>query len=351
MKLQKLIRISFSCVVFGYTASVFLPNYNILAYKVFAQSGNSVSGYVFGLERQPINDVNVELLDDYSRAVQRTKTNGSGRYYFSGFPPGRYRVRVMPYGTEYLEQEQEFEIVNLTRESQSGGLRISGFSNEQRDFHLRLRKGVVPRAAEVVFVQSDIPAEAKAMYERAIKAFDDKKHKEALESLKSSLEIFPKYYVALERLGTEYISLGHFDAAQILLGIAVDVNPRGYKSWYGLGYSLYSLKRIDEAAVAIQKAIEVNPNSAEATLLSGVLMRQRKRYDDAEKQFFKAKELSNNAMPLVHWHLALLYGNDLKRYGDAAKQLKLYLKVQPNIKDAETIKKLIKDFEAKAQQK
>ena len=49
--------------------------------------------------------------------------------------------------------------------------------------------------------------------------------------------------------------------------------------------------------------------------------------------------------------LATLYGNNMNRYADAARELKLFLKAQPDSKDAENIKKLIADFEAKAQAK
>ena len=42
----------------------------------------------------------------------------------------------------------------------------------------------------------------------------------------------------------------------------------------------------------------------------------------------------------AHWQLALLF-NQLKRYKEAADHLELFLKVQPESKDAELIKKLI----------
>jgi hypothetical protein len=77
-------------------------------------------------------------------------------------------------------------------------------------------------------------------------------------------------------------------------------------------------------------------------------MRHAKKYADAEKQILKARELSKDSIAQVHWELALLYGNDMKRYADAAKELKLFLKAEPNVKDSENIKKLIADFEAKA---
>lgn len=328
--------------------SLFVPFVAPTAAGVFAQFGNSISGHVFGPQRTPLHDINVELLNNYSQTIARTRTNGSGRYVFSGLGSGRFTVRVMSWGTDFEDQEQEVEIVNFATRTSSGELRPSGFSNEQKDFYLRPRR--TANAAGVVgtvFLQ-EVPQTAQKLYEKAVSALSDKKEKEGLDDLKSALEIFPKYYLALERLGTEYVRLGHFEAARILLNIAVEVNPRGYKSWYGLAYSSYSLKKYTEAAAAIQKSIELNQYSAEAFLLSGVLKRLNKQFGESEKQLIKANELANGKLPQAHWHLALLYGNDLKRYRDAAKELKLFLKLEPEAKDAEKIKALIKEFEDKA---
>ncbi|HEY0050837.1 MAG TPA: tetratricopeptide repeat protein [Pyrinomonadaceae bacterium] len=320
----------------------------VFSANTYAQFGNTISGHIFGAQREPLGDINVELLDSYSRFIGRARTNGSGRYIFTGLGSGRFVIRVLSSGTDYEEQEQEVEIVNFAVRSSNGDSRPSGFSNEQKDFYLRPRRRGELGVTGTIFAQ-EVPENAKKLYEKGVAELGDKKEKEGLGNLKSAIEAFPKYYAALERLGTEYVRLGHFEAAEILLTLAVDVNPRGYKSWYGLAYSLYSLKKNTEAGAAIQKAIEMNQYSAEAFLLSGVLKRQNKQFDESEKQLVKAKELSKGTMPLVNWHLALLYGYDLKRYRDAARELKLFLKAQPDAKDGEKIRALIKEFEDKAQ--
>jgi regulator of sirC expression with transglutaminase-like and TPR domain len=48
-------------------------------------------------------------------------------------------------------------------------------------------------------------------------------------------------------------------------------------------------------------------------------------------------------LPEAHWQLALLF-NQLKRYNEAADELELFLKTQPDAKDTEMIKKLIQRF-------
>lgn len=335
-------------LVFGLI--VFAPFASSKGLSVNAQ--NRISGFIFGLNRQPMADLNVELFDNYGSTIGRTRTTGSGYYNFVTMTSGVLIIKVYTFRTDYEEQEITIEIQNTSVSTSSGGTRRSGFSSELVDFYLKLRRGVSPTNA-VVFAQ-DVPPEAKKLYEKAVADLDNKRNAEALSALKAALEIFPKYYVALERLGTEYINLGRpeaFQAAAILFTNAVDVHPRGFRSWYGLAYARYSLGNFPEALTAVQKAIELNAYSADSFFLSGVLMKKTQKYDVAEKQLLKAKELSKDTIASVHWELATLYGNVLNRYSDAAKELKLFLKAQPDSKDAEKIKKLIADFEAKAQTK
>jgi len=315
--------------------------------EAYAQ-GNTISGHVFGVQRTPIYDANVELLDEFSRTIGRTKTDSSGRYFFGGVPSGRLTVRVMALETDYEYQEQSTEIVNFTRETATGQLRVSGRSNEQLDFYLKPRKGS-PLLAEAVFVQ-DIPPNAKNLYEKGIEELGNKKEQEGLADLKAAIEAFPKYYAALSRLGSEYVRLQHFQAARVLLALAVEVNPRGQRAWYGLAYALNSLDQLDDALVAAQKAVELYDKSAESLLLYGVLLRRKKQYDEAAKQMQRAIDSAGGSLATAHMQLALLYSNDMKRYRDAAKQLRLYLKAQPKATDVENIKKLITELEAKAKE-
>jgi tetratricopeptide (TPR) repeat protein len=321
---------------------IFMPTLSL------GQFGNTVSGYIFTPQRQPLNEITVELLDDYSRSVARTRTNNSGRYVFERIPAGRFKIRVLCFDTNYEEQEQEFEIQNLRSSDGNGRIQTSGYDNVQRDFYLKLRKSnqVVGRS-ESIFIQ-EIPTQAKETYKKAIESLDNKKQEQGLLLLRSSIELFPDYYDALEKLGSEYIKLQHFVPAQILLQKAVDVNSRSYKGWYGLAYSFYSQNKTKEAIEAVEKAISLNQFSVESLLLSGVLSRKAKNFEQAEKQLIKAKDLAKNSVPEVYWHLALLYGNDMKRFDRAADELELFLKVRSNSKDAGNIKKLIADFREKA---
>jgi len=323
------------------------PSLSAKRFGAYAQ--NSVSGYVYGANRQRLADLYIELLDEFGRTIQRGKTTGAGYYEFRGFGSGAFIVKVFGLGTDYEEQEQRIEIVNTVVATPDGGYRRGGFDDQQLDIYMRLKPGLTP-ASVAIFVQ-DIPPEAQKLYEKGVADVDAKRNADGLAALRQAIEKFPKYYYALERRGTEYIRLARperYKAAELLLAAAVDINPRGFKSWYGLAYARYSLNDTAGAMSAIEKAIEINSSSPDALLLSGSLLRGSKKYAEAEKQLVKSRNLAKETLPQVHWELALLYGNDMKRYADAAKELKLFLKANPSAKDAEHIKKLIADFEAKA---
>jgi regulator of sirC expression with transglutaminase-like and TPR domain len=70
-------------------------------------------------------------------------------------------------------------------------------------------------------------------------------------------------------------------------------------------------------------------------------LRQTSKLDEAEASLRKADQLADSKLPDAHWQLALLF-NQLKRYKEAADELEIFLKVQPDARDAELIKKLIK---------
>jgi tetratricopeptide (TPR) repeat protein len=197
----------------------------------------------------------------------------------------------------------------------------------------------------------EVPVEAEKLYKKALSDLDAKRQPEGLAGLRAAIQIFPRYYYALERLGSEYIKLGTpeaMEAAAILLDSATQVNPRGFKSWYGLAYAHYVLGNVANSSAAIQKALEINATSPDALLLNGVLLRNAKKYGEAEKQLVKARDIAKNTLPRIHKELGLLYGKYMDKYPDAVKELKMYLKSVPEAKDAEELKKLITEYESKS---
>ncbi|MFZ0063956.1 MAG: carboxypeptidase regulatory-like domain-containing protein [Pyrinomonadaceae bacterium] len=316
-----------------------------------AQAGRSViTGTVFVEAHRPIADIWIELLDDFNSTISRLKTDPSGRFTFGGLINGNYRLRVLPYGTDYKEQVQEVTLASVSAVSGRPGT-----DRQTIDIYLKRndRAPVGPFAVgpRVVFVQ-EVPPEAERLYEEGVRLLRDKKEREGFESLKKSLEVFPTYYLALDRLGAEYAMRGnkdrsYWEAARLLLEKAVEVNPSGINSVFGLGWTQYQLGMNAQAITSMELAVSLNGKSPDAFLWLGKAQLRVSAVDKAEVAFKKANELTKGKVAEIHKLLAKIY-SDQKRYREAADELELYLKTTSDDQDDAQIHALIKQMRAKA---
>lgn len=314
-----------------------------LCVEAFAQANRStISGFVFDPDRRPVGQVIVELASDFS-TVGRTRTDGSGRFFFAGLPHGRYSIKVLPLGTGMMEQTEEVEIAGI-------GVRGQAVTdNVQKDIYLKLRKGAnsVPFQNAVIYAQ-EVPKEAEDLYKNAVADLDDKRAQAGIEGLEKAVAAFPTYFMALQKLGIVRLTQERYEDASELFKRALAINDRCFDCWYGLGYADYSLKKYPESVSATEKAIAIKTDSIEGNILLGMSRRMTKDFPKAEQAFKQATKIADGTSPDAHWNLALLYGKDMNRFADAAKELELYLKAAPDAPNKEDIKKLIKQFKDKA---
>ncbi|HXG85611.1 MAG TPA: tetratricopeptide repeat protein, partial [Pyrinomonadaceae bacterium] len=257
-------------------------------YNNIFQGRNSIIGFVFAGGRQPVSNVFVELLTDTYSTISRVKTSGAGFYSFPGLADGNYIIKILPSGTDYEEQTQTISLVSISVIAGRGAI------NEQVDFYLKVKKNVNsgPLAAPGVIFAQEIPKDAKKLYEEGVNYLRDKKEKEGFEKLKSSIEIFPQYYLALDRLGTEYVVRGYYRPAFVLLTQAVEINPRSFSSSFGLGLALFRLQQVDKAIENLRRATEIYNKSANAYLWLGIALHQNKNLPQTEAALIQANKLS-----------------------------------------------------------
>jgi Tfp pilus assembly protein PilF len=295
---------------------------------------NSITGQVFDPYNNPLSDLNVELQSENYSTIARARTTGGGRFSFIGISPGSFKVKVLTLGTNFLEETQDVQVIELTQGSSD---------NAYIDFHLKFdpRKitvgiGGVP---EAVFVQEGITNDARRHYEKGIEQLGNKKDK-GLEELEQAIQIFPNYYQALNRLGQEYVIRKEYQKSLPFLIKAIDINQRSFSSFYALGYACYQLNHIPEAIEAARASTIITPDSFNAHLLYGTVLRINSSYDKAEKELLEAKKLSKKPSADTHWQLALLY-NKTGRNKEAIGELETYLKILPNSPNKQEILNLI----------
>jgi tetratricopeptide (TPR) repeat protein len=303
-----------------------------MALVSFQTNSNSISGHVSNDQRAPLADVRVELLNEVDSVIRTVKTDGSGLFVFRKLSDGTFQVRVQTSGTNYISQTKR---VDLARPHGFGA------AFEELDFILTTA-GNTRSAAKpgVVFVQ-EVPEPARKLYQKGSELLEkSNKRQEAFATLRSAIDIFPQYFDALEILGTEQVKDAQYEAAIPLLTKALEVNSRAYASCFALGVAQYNVKQLQPAIESFRRAVSLNEKSINANLWLGIALRQTSRLDEAETYLKRADVMAESKLPEAHWQLALLL-NQVKRYKEAADELEKFLKVQPDARDVELIKKLI----------
>lgn len=302
-----------------------------------AQTGNSIEGRVFTESNAPVYNAYVELYNDIETMIRRERSSSSGRFTFRGIPAGRYIVRVKPFGTNLMEAEERVEIVVL------GYAPTTEFVN----FRLEVDKRFIGQTDTIIgtIYAQEVPNEAKRLFDSGVKKLKDQNNK-GIEDLEAAIKIFPDYFDALNTLGRMYVGQGKYEQGYPLLLKAIDINSRCPECYYSLGVTFYSLNQYEAGVRAAKAAVSLMPNSADSQLLLGILSRLNKNNEEAEKALLEAKKLYKDPNPEVHWQLALLY-NNTNRTDKGIEELEIYLKADPNAKNKDEVKKIIKDYRAK----
>jgi|GEM_PF-826152 len=324
-----------------------------LSQNIFAAS--TIQGNIYDKQRNTLPDIDVELLDDYYRMTQRTRTDSSGRYIFNGVSDGRYTIRVMAFRYDYMDQEIPLEVNTMgitTSQSTGGGSGItSGTGFFPQDFYLLPKKGGLKDAELSVIFAQEIPKEAEAAYKKGIDNLTKKKTTEGVTSLMEAVQKYDKYYEALKRLGQEFfINKKYVESVQFYLK-AVEVNPKSATCYYYIGMGLNKLgKDYNKSAIrSLTQAAALAPASAPVHYMLGKVEREEGKFVEAEGHLLQAKKLSPVKVAEIHNELYLLYSENMKKYMQAADELELFLKATKlNGEDEKKVKKSIVDLREKA---
>lgn len=299
---------------------------------------NVISGFVFDESRRPVSQIYVELQNEFYTIIGRQRTVGSGMFNFNNLPGGQYYVKVQTAGTNYQEQIKEVVLSNIP------GARIA---SEHLDIYLKIKKSRAESSSApsgVVFAQ-EVPAEAKKLYEEGLADLAEKKE-EGLTKIKRSIEVFPDYFAALDRLGVEYLTRGYYEPAFVLFTKALTINARSPSSAFGVGVAAFRLGQTAKALDHFLEAIKLDKGSVDAHLWAGIAYHQKGDFSAALKSLLEADKLSNSKSSEVHWQLARVY-KDLKKFTQAAKELEEFLRLRPDVQDADAIKNVIASLRKK----
>lgn len=325
-------------VVFSFLLTIFFLVPNVRA-------ENIIQGTVFDKQRNRLQDIDVELLDQFYRTIDRKKTDGAGTFSFGGLSNGNFTLRVFAFRYDLEDQEIPIE---LNSQGIRGGVGSGYYS---QDFYLLPKKGGLKESELSVVFAQEVPQNAKDIYEKALKSLSEKRVDEGVAELYEAIKVFPDYYAALYRYGVELVARKQYKESVPVFLKASQVNQKSAACYYYLAFSLNKLgKDYNKAALAsANKAAVLAPSSPQVFWLLGKIERANGNFPNSEKYLLQAKKFSTSKNPDIHMELAQLYSNDMKKYKEAADELELYVKaIKLSDEEEKKMKKMIADLREKA---
>jgi tetratricopeptide (TPR) repeat protein len=305
----------------------------------------AVMGTVRDEEGRAVPSVRVSMVDENYQPIRTVFADASGRFEFRKIRAGSYYLRVEPTGLPYEEYSRQIDLYSMTR-------RASTFEEPTlEDVILRRKKsrGSINASPGVVFLQV-VPPAARAEYDRGAGNIKGRDTQLGIDELRKAIEIFPDYFDALELLGTEYVKLGQYENAVPVLTRALAVNSKSGSSKYALGFAYLMLNRIDQSIDWLQSALAQDSGNPNVHMMLGLAYGKKHSLDQAEAAFKKAYQLGKANAADAHLYLAGLY-DKRERYGEAWRELELYLKEAKGLKDTTQVREMIAKLKAKDRSK
>lgn len=281
------------------------------------QGAYAISGNVLSTDGRGIDSIRISLLDDSYRNLKTVFSEHSGRYVFRGIRPGSYTVRVTPVGLPYEELNQKVDLPQGYTRNAEEMVTLDLILRPKRTTASAGRNGVV-------FVQ-EVPKAAQAEYKKGSDRLKNNQWEEGQLALRSAVELFPDYFMALELLGTEYVKRGELENAVPILTHALEINRSAPKALYALGVAHLKLNHPSEAAGWLRKAAQLDPNNANVYMMLGISYGQVGALVEAKESLEKAYQLGGEDVADVHLYLAGIY-NKQEKYSAGVKELELYMK-------------------------
>jgi tetratricopeptide (TPR) repeat protein len=133
-----------------------------------------------------------------------------------------------------------------------------------------------------------------AHYNLADALFKQGRVEEAIQHLRSALEIQPDSAEAHVNLGIALVKQGDLDGAIAHFQRCAEIQPNLVKPHYNMGNALFRLGRLDEAIVQYRKTLEIEPDNVEALNNLGNALAMKGAYNEAIAQYQKALTLRPN---------------------------------------------------------
>ncbi len=101
--------------------------------------------------------------------------------------------------------------------------------------------------------------DAKALFEKGIRATDEGRFEEAMEWYSKAVETFPPFYEAIDNKAFVLMDLGRWEDAIRVFEESLRVNEKNIAAVFSIGECRFNLGQFDKALVQFQAALGIDP--------------------------------------------------------------------------------------------
>jgi tetratricopeptide (TPR) repeat protein len=268
-----------------------------------------IRGRVVDTQKQPIPDVEIQLLDKETSRSYSMKTGKDGTFKFAGLPHGVYQVSFSKEGYPLTKVEWKFESpqesmkredipdvvlaskeqkqkVELAKEAESG-------SKEATE---KIRKGDFDGAiAQLKGLLEKRPRDANLLFFLGLAYVGKKMYPEALDALTQVTELNPTFPGAHFEMGVCYRRLDDMAKALAAFEKSLEIDPRNADAAYNAGLVLFEQSRIDEALTRFEQGLGSKPQDPDLLEMAGRCYIHEAKFDNALQSLEKARAASTDA--------------------------------------------------------
>ena len=279
----------------------------------------SIAGRVVLPSGQPVSDRVKITLSDIRNPDLTIYTDTNGGFGFTNLPEAIYTLEISgdPKLYEVITQEVRLlrgmharVLINLKEKNASANNKLGG--------------GVVSATEADV----NVPAPAKKEYEKGVALVNEGKIQQAIERFKQAITIYPKYLVAHNDLGTQYLKIKSLSEAAEQFELAIEINPKAFNPQLNLGIALVEQKEYLSAMDHLRLAASIDSSSPAVHLYTGIASTAMDELDEAARELSTALSMGGPEYSLAHFYLAHVHMKKGER-NEAVQELKAYLAQAP----------------------
>ena len=169
----------------------------------------------------------------------------------------------------------------------------------------------------------------------------------ATQHLEKAVALYDKYAAAWNELGQIHAANHETEKARQAFEKAIAVDGQYIPPYVSLAALELQTEQYDSAAETAGKALGLDPTIGSASYIQAAADFKLNRLDEAEKSAREAENEPHQNIPQVHVLLADIFLQK-QDYGNAATQLRAYLKESPHGSFADEAKKSLEEIEKTA---